>query len=98
MCIRDRKDPLRHLIRNAIDHGIEKPEDRKRAKKSVRGTIVASAALLGGQVEVTVSDDGGGLAVEAIQRRAKTVSYTHLDVYKRQILKGAGCALLSNPY
>ena len=80
----------------------------------MRGTIVASAALLGGQVEVTVSDDGGGLAVEAIQRRAKklnlpiptdyrqmidlvftesfstaadavSVSYTHLDVYKRQI-------------
>ena len=68
------KDPLRHLIRNAIDHGIEKPEDRKRAKKPVRGTIVASAALLGGQVEVTVSDDGGGLAVEAIQRRAKKLN------------------------
>jgi len=68
------KDPLRHLIRNAIDHGIEKPEDRKRAKKAIRGTIVASAALRGGQVEVTVSDDGGGLATEAIQRRAKKLN------------------------
>ena len=68
------KDPLRHLIRNAVDHGIEKPDDRKRMKKAVRGTIVASAALLGGQVEVTVSDDGGGLAVEAIQRRARKMN------------------------
>jgi two-component system chemotaxis sensor kinase CheA len=68
------KDPLRHLIRNAVDHGIEKPEDRKRAKKPARGVIVASAALRGGQVEVMVSDDGQGLAKDAIVRRAQKMN------------------------
>jgi two-component system chemotaxis sensor kinase CheA len=68
------KDPLRHLIRNAVDHGIEKPEDRKRVKKPARGVIVASAALRGGQVEVMVSDDGQGLAKDAIVRRAQKMN------------------------
>ncbi len=65
------KDPLRHLIRNAIDHGIEKPEDRKRRKKSARGTILASATLRGGQVAIVVSDDGQGLVAESIRKRAQ---------------------------
>lgn len=65
------KDPLRHLIRNAVDHGIEKPGERRQVGKPPCGRIRATAAVRGGQVVVTVSDDGRGLAVDAIRRRAK---------------------------
>jgi two-component system chemotaxis sensor kinase CheA len=67
------KDPLRHLIRNAVSHGIELPKERERAGKPARGCIRASAALRGGQVEIVVSDDGQGLPVEAIRRRAREI-------------------------
>ncbi len=65
------KDPLRHLIRNAVDHGIERPEERQRLGKPARGRISASASLRGGQVQVVVADDGRGLGVDAIRRRAQ---------------------------
>lgn len=65
------KDPLRHLIRNAVDHGIEKPNERRQVGKPPCGHIRATAAVRGGQVLVTVSDDGRGLAVDAIRKRAK---------------------------
>ena len=79
------KDPLRHLIRNAVDHGVEKPEERKRNKKSPRATIVASAALRGGQVEVMVADDGQGLAAEAIRRRAQKLGLPPPDTDRKLI-------------
>ncbi len=56
------KDPLIHLVRNAIDHGIEKPQDRKRRFKSETGRIeIAIATRSGGQVEITIADDGAGI-------------------------------------
>ncbi len=64
------KDPLVHLLRNAIDHGIEPPETREAAGKARRGTVSLSAEQLGKDVVVTVSDDGAGLDITAIRRVA----------------------------
>ena len=65
------KDPLRHLVRNAIDHGIEAPARRQQTGKSRCGRIVVAAALRGSQVEVTVEDDGRGLDLEALREQAR---------------------------
>ena len=62
-------DPLIHLIRNAVDHGIESPEDRERAGKSRTGTIAVSARYEGDSVIIEVSDDGAGIPVETIRSR-----------------------------
>jgi len=64
------KDPLTHAVRNAVDHGVESPEKRKAAGKSEAGTVVLRAFHEGGQVNIEVSDDGGGLDVERIRARA----------------------------
>lgn len=66
----DIKDPLLHLLRNAVDHGIEPREVRMAAGKRLRGLITIAAALRNGRVEVVVADDGGGLDLEAIRRQA----------------------------
>lgn len=63
-------DPLVHLIRNSIDHGIEPPEARKAAGKPAKGTIKLKAAHAGAQVVLTISDDGAGLDTEAIKHKA----------------------------
>ncbi|MDR6853484.1 two-component system chemotaxis sensor kinase CheA [Sphingomonas sp. BE123] len=64
-------DPLTHLIRNAVDHGLESTEDRLRAGKSPQGTIVLSAEQKGARIIVTVSDDGKG--IDRARVRAKAV-------------------------
>jgi two-component system chemotaxis sensor kinase CheA len=63
-------DPLVHLIRNSMDHGIETPQARRAAGKSPNGTIHLSARHSGANVLIQVSDDGRGLDVEAIRARA----------------------------
>ncbi len=63
-------DPLMHLIRNSMDHGIEAPEVRRAAGKPANGTIHLSARHAGAQVLVTVSDDGKGIDREAVRARA----------------------------
>lgn len=63
-------DPLVHLIRNSIDHGIEAPEVRKAAGKPGKGRITLSARHVGASVVLTVADDGGGLDREAIRAKA----------------------------
>jgi two-component system chemotaxis sensor kinase CheA len=63
-------DPLVHLIRNAVDHGLEAPEDRMRAGKPATGTIRLAARHAGAEVLVTVSDDGRGLDAERIRAKA----------------------------
>jgi two-component system chemotaxis sensor kinase CheA len=64
------KDPLTHAVRNAVDHGLESPERRKAAGKSETGTLMLRAFHEGGQVNIEVSDDGGGLDIERIRARA----------------------------
>jgi two-component system chemotaxis sensor kinase CheA len=63
-------DPLVHLIRNSIDHGIEPPEERKAAGKTPQGTIKLSAEHSGAYVLISVADDGGGLDTQAIRSKA----------------------------
>lgn len=63
-------DPLTHLVRNSLDHGIESPETRRAAGKSPGGTITLKAAQQGGRVVVEVSDDGAGLNRERILAKA----------------------------
>jgi len=63
-------DPLSHLIRNSLDHGIESPEARLEAGKSETGTINLSASHEGGNVVIRVADDGGGLNSEKIFSKA----------------------------
>jgi two-component system chemotaxis sensor kinase CheA len=63
-------DPLVHLVRNSIDHGIEMPDVRAAAGKNEQGTISLHAYHKGGNVIVEVSDDGGGLRKDKILRKA----------------------------
>jgi len=64
------KDPLTHLVRNSMDHGIEAPETRKRAGKDPAGTLTLRAFHEGGQVNIEISDDGAGLNGPRIRQKA----------------------------
>ncbi|MEV0896822.1 chemotaxis protein CheA [Actinoplanes sp. NPDC049802] len=64
------KDPLTHLVRNAVDHGIEEPERRIASGKGPEGTLTLRAYHEGGHVAVEVADDGAGLNVERIAQKA----------------------------
>jgi len=64
------KDPFTHLIRNAADHGIETPAERRMIGKPARGTIRVSAAHESGSITIEVSDDGRGLDVRRIAAKA----------------------------
>jgi two-component system chemotaxis sensor kinase CheA len=64
-------DPLTHVVRNAIDHGIESPEERARAGKPEMGTVGMRATHRGGSVIIEVSDDGRGLERERIIAKAR---------------------------
>jgi two-component system sensor histidine kinase and response regulator WspE len=61
--------PLGHLVRNAIDHGIEPPADRERAGKPAEGVLSVEAAHRAGRLVVTVRDDGHGIDVERLRQR-----------------------------
>ncbi|KDD10575.1 chemotaxis protein CheA [Bordetella bronchiseptica] len=63
-------DPLTHLVRNSLDHGIETPDKRVAAGKEPVGQLVLSAQHNGGNIVIEVSDDGGGLSRERILRKA----------------------------
>lgn len=63
-------DPLTHLVRNSVDHGIEKPEVRRELGKSENGTLTLSAAHKGGSIVIEVTDDGGGLNRDRILAKA----------------------------
>ncbi len=64
-------DPLTHIVRNAVDHGIESPAERKAAGKSETGTLTLKAAHQGGHIVIEVSDDGGGLKRDKIIASAR---------------------------
>jgi two-component system, chemotaxis family, sensor kinase CheA len=63
-------EPMLHLIRNAIDHGIEEPDVREAAGKPRHGTVRITAEQEGDRVRIVVEDDGGGLDLSAIRSRA----------------------------
>jgi two-component system chemotaxis sensor kinase CheA len=71
--LEDMKDPLVHLLRNALDHGIEPAAQRAAAGKPARAAIqVAVSQINGSQVEIAVADDGGGIDVDRVRSQAVT--------------------------
>jgi two-component system chemotaxis sensor kinase CheA len=63
-------DPLVHLVRNAVDHGVEMPDVREAAGKPKQGQIVLAAAQEGDHILLTISDDGAGMNPEVLRRKA----------------------------
>lgn len=64
------KDPLTHLVRNSVDHGIEMPEDRIKKGKSAEGRLLLHAFHEGGSVIIEIVDDGGGINAEKVRDKA----------------------------
>lgn len=63
-------DPLVHLVRNAVDHGIEKPDVREKAGKPRAGRVVLAAQQEGDHIVLSITDDGGGMDPELLRRKA----------------------------
>jgi two-component system chemotaxis sensor kinase CheA len=72
-------DPLVHLVRNALDHGLELPEERVAAGKSGTGTLRLDAYHQGGDIVIRVADDGRGIDRERVLRRAREVGLVRPD-------------------
>jgi two-component system chemotaxis sensor kinase CheA len=71
LIVEDISDPMMHIIRNAIDHGIESPDKRVAAGKDEKGVIKISSYQKGNHVVIEVEDDGGGIDVEKVKERAQ---------------------------
>ncbi len=63
-------DPLMHMLRNSIDHGIEMPDERLNVEKSETGTLNLTASYEGGNVLIEISDDGRGVSIDGIKKKA----------------------------
>jgi two-component system chemotaxis sensor kinase CheA len=72
-------EPLTHLVRNAIGHGIETGEERVRAGKRSQGTLRLAAYHQGNQVVIEVSDDGGGIDADKVRQRALAQGLLHAE-------------------
>lgn len=91
-------DPLMHLVRNSVDHGIEENEERKKAGKTEKGKVTLSAKTESGKVWIGVTDNGGGLDRNKIMAKARKqglleygrdeASYTDKEVYQFITLPG----------
>ncbi len=77
------KDPLTHLVRNAVDHGVETPDKRVAAGKPAEGRLFLRAFHEGGQVNIEISDDGAGIDVERVKQKALAKSLITLDQASR---------------
>ena len=78
-------DPLIHLLRNALDHGVEMPDARASAGKPRKGRVCLSASQRGERIVISVSDDGGGMDPEVLRRKA----------VEKGVIDQAGAARLS---
>ncbi|MFS2176507.1 chemotaxis protein CheA [Rhizobium pisi] len=70
-------DPLVHLVRNSIDHGLETPADRLAAGKTEAGTVTLSARQAGGEVIISIKDDGRGINRERVRAKAESSGLIH---------------------
>jgi two-component system chemotaxis sensor kinase CheA len=73
-------DPLVHLVRNAVDHGIETPEARRAAGKPETGRITLDARRDKSSIRISVADDGGGIDLQAVRDRAVEQGTLHADL------------------
>ncbi|MDD3429070.1 MAG: chemotaxis protein CheA [Oscillospiraceae bacterium] len=89
-------DPFMHMIRNAMDHAIESPQDRVAAGKPAEGIITLSAQNVGGEIVITIADDGRGLDRSKILEKAKKngllnkpeKDYTEKEIFQLIMLPG----------
>ena len=95
------KDPLTHLVRNSVDHGIELPAVRVKAGKDRAGRLILRAFHAGGQVNIEITDDGAGLNVERIRQKAvergmvtaeQAAHMTEREIFKMIFLPGFSTA------
>jgi two-component system chemotaxis sensor kinase CheA len=77
--VEDLLDPIMHCVRNSADHGIESPEERKKAGKPETGTILLKAANEGNTVTIDIVDDGEGIDVERVKQKAIQKGLIHPD-------------------
>jgi len=63
-------DPLVHMVRNSVDHGVEMPETRKSNGKPAKGKLRLAAEQLGDQIQITIADDGAGIDPERLRKKA----------------------------
>ena len=77
--VEDLLDPIMHCVRNSVDHGIETPEIRAAAGKPETGTILLKASNEGNQIVIEIKDDGAGIDVEKIRKKAVERGLIHPD-------------------
>lgn len=90
--LEEMKDPLIHVVRNCIDHGIEMPEEREQKKKPACGTIKLSVSSRDNKIEIAVSDDGAGIDIAKVKSAA--VRNGHLAPEEADRLSSHEAALL----
>lgn len=99
-------EPLLHLIRNAIDHGIETPEERRAAGKPETGSVSLKLTNTGGEIQITVSDDGRGIDTAAVLSKAREkhllhgeeAEHTEQEILDLCLLPGFSTRELANEY
>ena len=88
--LEEMRNPLMHLLRNSVDHGIEKPQVRKQNNKPEKGTIqLAISRLENNKVEITLTDDGAGIDLEKLKRkyiRQEKIPVAEVDQIDEQVL------------
>ena len=75
----DLLDPIMHCVRNSVDHGIEMPDVRKAAGKPETGTVLLKASNEGNQIVIEIKDDGAGIDVEKVRKKAIENGLIHPD-------------------
>ncbi|HJV64364.1 MAG TPA: chemotaxis protein CheA [Geomonas sp.] len=89
LIIEDISDPVMHIVRNAIDHGIETPEERRAAGKDEKGTITLSSFQKGNHVVIQIDDDGSGIDLARVRQKAveRGVISSPFDVSDKEALE-----------
>lgn len=77
--VEDLLDPIMHCVRNSVDHGIEMPDVRAKAGKDETGTVLLKASNEGNQIVIEIKDDGAGIDVEKVKRKAVEKGLIHPD-------------------
>ena len=77
--VEDLLDPIMHCVRNSVDHGIETPEERVKAGKPETGTVLLKASNEGNQIVIEIKDDGAGIDVKKIRKKAIDKGLIHPD-------------------
>ncbi|MFN2578389.1 MAG: chemotaxis protein CheA [Pyrinomonadaceae bacterium] len=80
-------DPLLHLVRNAITHGIETPDERRAAEKNPTGLVTLEAANYSGRLQVTVTDDGRGIELDRVLAAAAQQGISSTELSEDQCLR-----------